>query len=92
MTSMHLKGAKISIKIGSNIQVQPQLNRSVTLRVTNNLGIFLSRSKAKNYNLADNIVNSHVLYYQPRMRVGNVFSRVCVSVCLSMFLSVQAIT
>ena len=36
------------------------------------------------------------LCYHPRMRVGNVFGHVCVSVCLcfclSVFLSVQAIT
>ena len=31
-------------------------------------------------------------YYHPRMRVGNVFSCVCMSVCMSVFLSVQAIT
>ena len=30
--------------------------------------------------------------YHPRMRVGNVFGHVCVSVCLSLFLSVQAVT
>ena len=31
-------------------------------------------------------------FYHPRMRVGNLFGHVCVSVCLSVFLSVQAIT
>ena len=31
-------------------------------------------------------------YYHSRMRVGNVFCHVCVSVRLSVFLSVQAIT
>ena len=30
--------------------------------------------------------------YHPRMRVGNVFGHVCLSVCVSVFLSVQAIT
>ena len=37
-----------------------------------------------------------LFYYDPRMRIGNVFSHVCLSVylsvCLSVFLSVQAIT
>ena len=42
------------------------------------------------------IVHKQRYIYHPRMRVGNVFSRVCLcvcmSVCLSVFLSVQAIT
>ena len=32
------------------------------------------------------------IYYHPRMRVGNVFGRVCLSVSLSVCLSVQTIT
>ena len=33
-----------------------------------------------------------IIYYRPHMRVGNVFGRVSVSVCVSVYLSVQAIT
>ena len=31
-------------------------------------------------------------YYHPRTWIGNVFSHVCVCVCLSVFLSIQAVT
>ena len=37
-------------------------------------------------------VYTDICNYHPRMRVGNVFGHVCLCVCLSVFLSVQAIT
>ena len=47
------------------------------------------------YNIILLKVRSHIrkanIYHQ-RMRVGNVFGYVCLSVCVSVFLSVQAIT
>ena len=39
-----------------------------------------------------NVVLKVLHIYHPRMRVGNVFGHVCVCVCLSVFLSFQAIT
>ena len=39
-----------------------------------------------------NKIRCRLHIYHLHMRIGNVFSHVCVSVCLSVFLSVQAIT
>ena len=35
-------------------------------------------------------INSN--FYHPRMQIGNVFGHICLCVCVSVFLSVQAIT